>query len=467
MSAADKRLLVVLLPWILVMAGCAEEGVPRPPNCVLNVTEVNFGATLPPFELPIDIVKTVDLTITNKVLRESSAGNDPLGGRIEFVLSTPSENPPRFTLVPGTTEAEFNIPADASHTVTLGATVTRETTPGLYRGFVLLNTECDSIPFRLDIAAQARERPAFVAQWGSQGDASGQFDRPNGIAVDQAGNVFVSDSGNLRVQKFGQDGNYIKRWSSWEENDPFDATNQTTTFFVMSGIAVDAAGQVYVSDTEPGRNRDRITVFTTQGEFAKRWGPTQGGTNVFDRPWHMDIGSDGLVHVVDSNRQRIITFLLTTRGLGFEVVRTWGGFGTEPGRFREPYGIAVGPDRVYVSDWTNDTVQRFSMDGRVETVWGSRGAGGGQFQHPAGIDLDAEGNLYVVDFGNRRVQMFNENGAFLMSFGRGGSDPGQFDEPLDVAVGPDGAIYVVDSGNNRIQKFQPSDESSGSPEPPR
>src|ERR1039458_5373592 len=80
----------------------------------------------------------------------------------------------------------------------------------------------------------------WVAQWGGKGMENGQFDSPVGVAVDGLGNVFVSDSGNNRVQKFSSNGKFLLKWGSKGEGDG--------QFLRPAGLAVDKAGVVYVVD---------------------------------------------------------------------------------------------------------------------------------------------------------------------------------------------------------------------------
>jgi DNA-binding beta-propeller fold protein YncE len=72
---------------------------------------------------------------------------------------------------------------------------------------------------------------------------------------------------------------------------------------------------------------------------------------------------------------------------------------------------------------------------------------------PWGIDLDSEGNVYIADWRNDRIQKFSPDGRFLMKFGTSGSGEGQFNRPSGVAVDNDGVIYVADWLNNRLQVF--------------
>jgi DNA-binding beta-propeller fold protein YncE len=90
--------------------------------------------------------------------------------------------------------------------------------------------------------------------------------------------------------------------------------------------------------------------------------------------------------------------------------------------------------------------------------WGTRGSDDGQFNGPAGIAVDASGNVYVVDFRNHRVEKFTDTGVYLAQWGTSGNGDGQFFFPYSVATDAAGNVYVAEVGNNRIQKF-------GSPTP--
>ena len=88
--------------------------------------------------------------------------------------------------------------------------------------------------------------------------------------------------------------------------------------------------------------------------------------------------------------------------------------------------------------------------------WGSEGSEDGQFDTPAGVALDGDGNVYVTDTRNHRIQVFNSEGNFLRKWESRGSEDGQFDRPYGLAIGSDGNVYVADTGYYRIQVFKPA-----------
>lgn len=133
-------------------------------------------------------------------------------------------------------------------------------------------------------------------------------------------------------------------------------------------------------------------------------------------------------------------------------VKSWGIKGSEPGRFNEPYGIAVDDGGfVYVTDVRNARVQKFTGEGEFVLEWGGKGSD--LFQKPVGIAVDSRGVVYVTDYDSDRIQKFDDRGKFISSWGRNGDDEGEFDAPNDIAVDSKGNIYVTDFYNHRIQKF--------------
>ncbi len=118
-----------------------------------------------------------------------------------------------------------------------------------------------------------------------------------------------------------------------------------------------------------------------------------------------------------------------------------------------------GAGNVFVSDSSNNRIEKCTSSGDFIVAWGTSGSGNGQFNFPVHLALDAAGNLYVADAFNSRVQEFAGNGTFLTSFGTMGSGNGQMVYPHGLAVDSSGSIYVADTGsssgtsNNRVEVF--------------
>jgi len=257
------------------------------------------------------------------------------------------------------------------------------------------------------------------------------------------GNVYVADTGNSRIVKFTRDGAFLTEWGS--------QGNATNEFDYPHGIAVDLDGNVYVADT----NNNRIVKFTSDGAFLETWGPAVAlGTLSFPRGIAVDL--DGNVYVADTGNDRIQKFtsdgaFLETWGFQDIII--------EDGNFRSPHGIAVDLDgNVYVADAGNDRIQKFDGNGNFLSKWGYSGGAGayGGFNSPYGIaamHTSLGEMIYVVDSSNYRIQKFTSDGADLTEWGSQGNANGKFRSPHGIAVDLDGNVYVADSGNDRIQKF--------------
>src|SRR5215210_5415206 len=86
-------------------------------------------------------------------------------------------------------------------------------------------------------SAQALQQYDLIDWWGPFGSGNGEISSPRGVATDAAGNVYVSETGNQRIQKFTSRGRFITKWGS-----PGSGDGQ---FSRQEGIAVDPAGNVY------------------------------------------------------------------------------------------------------------------------------------------------------------------------------------------------------------------------------
>jgi len=305
----------------------------------------------------------------------------------------------------------------------------------------------------LAAAGSAHAGFGFLTAWGSAGSGPGQFDAPDGVAVDDLGHVYVAERGNNRVEKFSATGRLL---GSLGTGTPGNAPGQLDTPF---GVAVDGLGNVYVGDTK----NNRIQKFAPDGRVLAVWGHAGTGPGEFEDPRGLAIDDAGNVYVADHANDRVQKLSPTGRFLA-----AWGRLGTGDVQFNLPRAVAVNhAGDIYVADKLNNRIQELSPSGAFIRRWGanggdgSAGAGAGQFRLPYGVALDGAGDVFVADRGNNRVQRFSPTGAFLAVIGTPGSAPGQIDEPYALALDCRGGLFVTDEGNNRIERFG----SPGAPTP--
>jgi DNA-binding beta-propeller fold protein YncE len=206
-----------------------------------------------------------------------------------------------------------------------------------------------------------------------------------------------------------------------------------------------------ISAIVPGVARAQAPAYLLQ------WGSSGTGDGQFNGPAGMAVDAGGNVYVADYGNHRVQKFSPTGTYLA-----QWGTHGSGDGQFNGPEGLAVdAAGNVYVADFGNNRVEKFTSAGAYLAQWGTFGAGAGQFQSPLGVAVDAGGNVYVADNMNFRIQKFTDSGAFVAQWGTPGSGDGQFYNPTGVAVDAAGNVYVCDSGNSglhndRVQKFSPT-----------
>jgi DNA-binding beta-propeller fold protein YncE len=150
-------------------------------------------------------------------------------------------------------------------------------------------------------------------------------------------------------------------------------------------------------------------------------------------------------------------------------------FGAESSVLNRPVSEAIDPNgNVWVTDWVDDRIAKFSPSGILLAVYGAYGSEAGQMLNPWGIAINQKtGNVYVTDYGNNRIDEFSSSGNFIEAMGWGvsngtaeyeicssscragiaGSGSGQFNALEGVSVDSSGNIWVVDYGNDRVEKF--------------
>ena len=274
--------------------------------------------------------------------------------------------------------------------------------------------------------------PSFSNSFGSSGTGNGQFNQPTGVGVNPIdGDVVVSDEENNRIEIFDEAGEFLKKFGSEGAGHG--------QFKEPRGIAVDAKGKVWVTDT--GNNR--VEEFTETGEYVSQFGTKGTGNGQFAEPKGLAIDAKGNVWVADSGNKRVEE--LNEKG---EYLRQ---FSTGP----DPVGVTVETrDNVWSDDEAEaGAIEEHNEKGELVQRFAARGGGNGQVYQPARLAFDWTGHLWVADSGNNRIEVFNEAGGYVTQFGLYGSGSGGMEQPRAVAVDPRGNVWVADGSNNRVDRW--------------
>lgn len=242
----------------------------------------------------------------------------------------------------------------------------------------------------------------MLTAWGSPGSGDGQFSflhAPgfvSGLAVDAQGIVYVVDDSD-RLQRFDSNGAFLGRWPG---SGPVTGSGQLAR---PNGLAIDRQGRLYIADCGGGDPlHDRVQQFTAEGTLLAAWGTKGAGLGQFDCPSHPAFDAAGNLYVVDRYNNRLQK--LDDQG---HAIGGWGRYDAKGGEFNHPANAAVDArGNVYVTDNYNHRVEKFDSQGNFLGEWGSHGTGDGRFAYPAGIAIDSHGDIYIGDLENGRIEKF-------------------------------------------------------------
>lgn len=233
--------------------------------------------------------------------------------------------------------------------------------------------------------------------------------------------------------------------------------------FPAGGIFVDPAGNIYVADVVNSRIQ-KWAPGASAGITVAGGNGAGNAANQLDRPKDVFVDAAGYIYIADENNQRIQKWAPgATSGI---TVAGGNGAGSAAQQFNSPEGVCVDASgNIYVADKYNYRVQRWAPGAnRGFTVAGGNGFGvaANQFNYPVDVCLDATNNIYVADINTEsaayhRVQKWKlgETSGVTVA---GGS--GQFGFLLAIYVEADGTLYTADNGIDgapvsRIQKWLP------------
>ena len=318
---------------------------------------------------------------------------------------------------------------------------------------------------------------AGSASAGSQdgAGATAGFNFETGAASDKAGNVYIADTYNSTIRRISPDGVVTTVAGSAGIPGSANGVGSAARFLWPNGVAVEDGGTVYVADTYNNTIR-KITpawsVSTLAGAAgAAGFADGVGGAARFSQPGAVAVDSNGVLYVADGGNNAIRRI---TPGGVVGTLAGWTNAGYADGvgtnaLLNGPAGVAVDAmGNVFVADTGNNTIRKIATNGVVSTLAGLAGTAGhadgvgtnAHFNGPAGVAVDAAGNVFVADTYNYTIRRVAFDGTVTTIAGA----PGQygyrdgagtnalFDLASGVAVDGMGNVYVADTDNNVVRK---------------
>jgi DNA-binding beta-propeller fold protein YncE len=287
----------------------------------------------------------------------------------------------------------------------------------------------------LALPASASADLSLTTQFGSAGTGNGQFQVPQGVAVDQSGNVYAVDQNGDRVEKFDSNGNFLLAWGGpGQLNGP-------------GHIALDPQGNVLVDDS----GNYRVLKYSPTGTLIQQYGAFGQGPGQFrSNPRGVAADAAGNVYVIDTGAGGKVNVYQP----GGTFTTTWGTAGTGPGQWQAPRGLEVdSAGHVLVGDTGNHEIDVYNPDGSFVRSFGTGAAGPGQLGAPNEIAVDSKGNVFVADTGPGGIVQFAPDGTAV---GRtsDASAAGDSFRPYGVAVGPGDDVFATDTLKSRVLRFR-------------
>lgn len=303
------------------------------------------------------------------------------------------------------------------------------------------------------------------------------FNQPTGICVDAAGNIYIADAGSHVIRKIDPASNVTTFAGSGVVGN-MDGMGTAASFDTPEGIAIDAAGNLYVTDSKSGLIRvisPAGAVTTLAGTAYYTANDVGSGLGVsFDKPYGIAVDSHGNLFVADAGGNKIRK--VTPAGLVYTVAGSVQGYADGPGTtalFYAPAGITIdASDNLYVADTYNNRIRKITPQAFVTTIAGNSQPGlfdgvgtNANFNQPYNLTIDKNGNIYVADTQNQDIRKIDVNSSVTTIAGNdtSGNRDGyiytkgttlpvaEFNTPIGLAVTSTGDLLVGDVDNNEIR----------------
>jgi DNA-binding beta-propeller fold protein YncE len=257
------------------------------------------------------------------------------------------------------------------------------------------------------------------------------------VAFDSKGHIFVLNRGPKPLVEFDADGRFVRIFGD--------------AFTRAHGLRIDADGNIWATDVgahvvvKLNREGNVLMTLGTKGQ-AGVWDEA-AGSRLLNQPNDLAIGGNGDIFVVQGHTPGAMG---DPRVLKFDrngkFIKSWGGKGTEPGKFQVAHGVAIDArGLVWVADRENQRIQVFDQDGTFVRQMKYAGL-------PCSLAIGKDAIFMVNGFAGQVLKL-DLNGTVLAATGKPGTGVGEFGEAHFVAVSPKGEVFVADSVNGAVQKF--------------
>lgn len=304
---------------------------------------------------------------------------------------------------------------------------------------------------------------------------------PYGIAGDAAGNVYFCDRFNNRVRKVSAAGTITTIGGT--STAGYNGDNMAATAAQLNdpnGIAIDATGNVYVADRSNHRIRKidaggNITTVAGTGASGYSGDNAAATAAQLNAPRGIAVDAAGNVYIADQANHRVRKLTIATGTIATVAGNGTQGFSGDNGpataaAFNGIYALALdAAGNMYICDVDNVRIRKVSTTGIVTTIAGTGTlsyngdnipATAAHLNEPIGVAIDAAGNVIIADAWNSRIRMINPAGVIntiagsgvLGYLGDGGlATAARFYYTYGIALTTTGELLIADHGNNRIR----------------